>query len=221
MKNIYRHEMHLWNNSYKNHLKTAVLAISAGIIIGYCLLAANSDKVLKFWNSHSELIISKLQKKDFSVLGLFWNNLVASALAILSGRTPFLRLPFFVALFNGAIMGGAIVFATHVFGLSPLQDLVTTLPHGIFEMPAILFTTCLGLYYYSASHEKRISKRRRRESLSSPSKNFLESYSQDSAFNNAGEQVALSFIRIALPLLLIAAFIESTISLRKFNILGL
>lgn len=82
---------------------------------------------------------------NFSAPALFLNNLQACALAMGYGFIPFLYLPAVSLGINAMMFGG---FASYYVQLSlPLWYYgAGTLPHGVFELPALFMAMAGGLY---------------------------------------------------------------------------
>ena len=78
---------------------------------------------------------------SISVPALLWNNLRAMVLSVLYGFIPFIYLP---ALSLG-------LFAAYFLnnGISMLAYLGGILPHGIFELPALVISLACGIYLCS------------------------------------------------------------------------
>lgn len=78
------------------------------------------------------------------VAALFFNNLRAVALGVLYGLIPFLFLPALPLGINAMVIG---LFASYYVqnGMSLLTFLAGVLPHGIFELPALVLGIALGL----------------------------------------------------------------------------
>ncbi len=81
---------------------------------------------------------------NLSALGLLGNNWRAMLLAVLYGFVPFLFLPAFTLGVNGFLIGlmGAWYLAS---GLPLALFLALLLPHGIFEIPALLLSSACGV----------------------------------------------------------------------------
>ena len=80
-----------------------------------------------------------------SVFALLMNNWRAMLVSAAYGVVPFLFLPIFSLLMNGALLGLlAAVFASG--GNSIAAYLAGILPHGIFEIPALIFSIACGVY---------------------------------------------------------------------------
>ncbi|MFR6395338.1 MAG: stage II sporulation protein M [Oscillospiraceae bacterium] len=70
------------------------------------------------------------------------------ALSLVYGLIPFLRLPALTLGTNGAILG---LFAGYYMrqNISLLKYLLGILPHGIFELTALILSAAMGLYLCS------------------------------------------------------------------------
>jgi stage II sporulation protein M len=114
---------------------------------------------------------------------IFFNNLKASAFAIIFGIILGI-LPLLTVVVNGYLVGFVSREVVSVEGISAMWRLV---PHGIFELPAIIFSIGLGLKIgMSIFSKKRAIKY-----------NFKESIR--------------FFVFVVFPLLLIAAIIEGVL----------
>lgn len=84
----------------------------------------------------------------FSALAIFLHNLQAMGWAVLYGLVPVLHLPALLLGVNSVLLGA---MAAHYVnsGLSLLLYLAGLLPHGIFEIPAIVLSLACGLYLCS------------------------------------------------------------------------
>jgi stage II sporulation protein M len=75
-------------------------------------------------------------------VAIFFNNSLKTLIVILLG--PLLGLaPVLFLVVNGAILGAVMPVAAESRGLWP--SLMTILPHGVLELPAILLGTSIGL----------------------------------------------------------------------------
>lgn len=110
-----------------------------------------------FFMKHTDMMTQLLQEfqetlKDIAPDGtisaplLFLNNLKACLIAMATGLIPFLFLPVLVLGVNAAVMG-AVASMYRMAGMSVASMyLFGILPHGIFELPAILLSISMGLY---------------------------------------------------------------------------
>ena len=120
------------------------------------------------------------------VAAIFLNNSLKTLLAILLG--PLLGLaPLIFLIVNGAILGAVIPVAVESRGL--WISIMTIVPHGIFELPAIFLGTSVGLKL-GLHPFRRLAGRADRTLLS-----------------ELGHGLRL-FFSVILPLLLVAAAIE-------------
>ena len=81
----------------------------------------------------------------FSALGIFGNNIRAFVVTACYGFIPFVFLPVVSLALNGAILGLFAAFYVNN-GQSLLVYLAGILPHGIFELPAMVLAMSCGLY---------------------------------------------------------------------------
>ncbi|MBQ4538184.1 MAG: stage II sporulation protein M, partial [Oscillospiraceae bacterium] len=88
-------------------------------------------------------IIDEAGKMD--AIKLFFGNFYAAMAAVSYGMIPFLFLPALSLLTNAAVIGviTAIFKAKEIGGV--IDTLVGILPHGIFEIPALLLCVAFGL----------------------------------------------------------------------------
>ena len=147
------------------------LLITAAAFLVICLLAFG---VGLFFKSLSDTIISYFQEMiqleglidedgGIDLLALFGNNVRASAVSILYGFIPFLYLTALALGTNALILG---VFAAYYVnnGVSLLVYLAGILPHGIFELTALMlafaggFLLCRQITQYVRSNTKGMMK---------------------------------------------------------------
>jgi stage II sporulation protein M len=163
----------------KIYILISVLVFSLFSIIGF---------VFPFFEEQIFKIISELKLlfeglNLWETIGLiFFNNARASLIAILAG-VFFGVVPLIIALTNGYLVGFISRIVSNEFSIFELWRL---LPHGIFELPAVLISVGLGL---------KIGI----EILTKPTKeNFIENLNK----------ALKTFVLIIIPLLIIAAIIE-------------
>jgi len=146
----------------------------------------------------------------FGLIGLiFLNNLQVSALLIISGFTIF--LPFVIVFFNGVVIGLVDYIVKRIltlFGvIDPLFTLKGLIVHGIPEMIAIFFAAVIGVYLgvkfwiFMISAIKYVFNN-----------DFVEFRRKRRYFKTAFMKSLPLFIRIIIPLLLVAAFLEVLIT---------
>lgn len=149
--------------------------------VGYELLAAFREKVSGLEN---ESVLS-------TFLFIVWNNLKATFFTLIFGI--FVVVPIGILVFNGVLVG---VFLKQAEALAaiPLSSLLFALvPHGILEIPAIIFSvilgTLFGLKLYGGKHVASELSR----------KEFVR-------------DVLIVYTTVIIPMIFVAALIESTVS---------
>lgn len=125
-----------------------------------------------------------------SAVALFSNNVSACFMTVLYGLVPFLTLPAFSLGLNAMLLG--VVAAYYVSeGQSLVLYLAGILPHGIFELPALVLSIACGLLLCSRNSRRLKAK-------------------QDTQTTSGGlSQVAQVFLLLILPLLALAALAEA------------
>jgi stage II sporulation protein M len=136
-------------------------------------------------------------ENNFKVfIKLFWNNLIFSLGATILGFVPFLFLPV-IGIVNLSVYIGLAISLNELFiKQNQLKFLTFLSPHGVFEIPAIIYATAIGVYLSIQISRKVIPWTNR----NSP------------PFPSLCKQAGRSFILIVVPLLLIAAFVEAFIT---------
>jgi stage II sporulation protein M len=222
IKRLYREEGAAWRKHYKRYFKVAARALGVGFVVGfvYFMLSPGQEKKALEFVIRSFKDIRLEGSPLVLALTLFYHNSRASAIAIAAGGVPFLFLPILDPLLNGGVLG-LLVSVTKHQGLDvPRLVLTKILPHGVFELTAVLYTTSLGLYLSAGVGKKAAAewrkKRGQRQGQPPPAPdltNFLETYPEREAeYESLARNVVRSFVLVVLPLLLIAAFIEGFIT---------
>lgn len=120
-----------------------VLAFAAGLIF-----PAVPAQVLTLFSQQMADAGVVSESGSISVPVLLWNNLRAMVLSVLYGFIPFIYLPALSLGVNALLLG---LFAAYFLnnGISILAYLVGILPHGIFELPALVISLACGIYLCS------------------------------------------------------------------------
>ena len=89
------------------------------------------------------------EQGNISMGMLLGNNLQATFTAVMLGIVPFVFLPVFSLALNAVVVGAAVTLSG-ISGLTVWQMVILgLLPHGIFEIPAIMLGVSMGLYLCS------------------------------------------------------------------------
>ena len=167
----------------------------SGIVLGFVLVLVFPsvlEKLLDFLSStFEEEIASLLSHNNLKTTALIFLNNIKSSLVLSIGGLVFGFLTLFGLFFNGLILGiigGALVLSGEVVLL-----FLTLTPHGVFEIPAVLFAASWGLRFgLEWMLDKHKGKRK--------------------AVFKANLKGFVSFLPVLILLLVIAAFIEVYIS---------
>jgi stage II sporulation protein M len=223
IRRLYQAEREAWRKHYRRYFKYAARALGLGFVIGfvYFLLQPGQEKKALDFVVRSFKDIRLGGAPLILALTLFYHNVRASAIAVVAGWVPFLFLPILDPLLNGGVIGLLVSVSKHQGLDVPRLILTKILPHGVFELTAVLYATSLGLYLSETTGKKALAawrerrRRRRGEPLQVPTvENFLENYPESSAARDESpaQNVLRSFVLVVLPLLLVAALVEGFIT---------
>lgn len=191
----------------KRNIKIAVLIFVLSIVSGY-IINPNNELIVSSFAKLNELANDIINNKSvlYSISTIFLNNLKVALFMILLG-TIFGVYPIIMLSFNGIFIG--IFIKMFVENGQPVTLLfLGLLPHGLFELAAIILAAAYGMKLGFAVFRTLI--------------NFIkgiEIIDYKIKFSNMIKQTMISLIGISI-ILLIAAIIESTLSLfliKNFN----
>jgi len=136
---------------FREGLSRTALWCAAGMIaaavLGYSAAKIWPDAAWKMMEAFAEQIEEAGvvdETGQMSVFGLLTNNWRAMLLSALYGLVPFIYLPMVSLLSNGALIGVmAGVYQSN--GISVLTLLAGLVPHGIFEIPALVLSIACGV----------------------------------------------------------------------------
>jgi len=160
-----REERAVWSSHYKRYFKIAARVLGLGFVAGFAffLLWPEQEKRAFAYLLRSLGDIPLGAPPLVLALTLFYHNARASLLAVAAGGLPFLCLPILDPFVNGAALGLLASISKHQGLDVPLLFLKSVVPHGLFELPAVLYATSAGLYLsVSLGKEVRAAARRRR-----------------------------------------------------------
>jgi len=231
LRGLYRDEWFQWKASYRAHFKAAARALGLGFVLGFA--------VFLIWPAQEKKALLLLLKalKDIPLgapplvlaLSIFYHNAWASFLAVAAGIIPFLCLPILDPFVNGAALGLLASVSKHQGFNVPLLFLKSVVPHGLFELPAVLYAASVGIHL-SVTLGKvlraKLRKRRADGSAGAPPRTDSGTPSGVELTRGPAEagpgdipsvadelvSVARSFVLVVLPLLFVAAFIEAFIT---------
>lgn len=160
-------------------LGICILAFAAGFVIP-------KDSAVQL----TEFARQYLTKVQFSFTGIFFNNLTAALIIYLGAFL--LCLPSLLSISINFMLLGATL---RLFGpeKGPVYFAVSLLPHGIFEIPAIILSLVLSIHTVELFTRKYLM-------------------SEDITLSSELRQTAMLFIKVVIPLLLIAALVETNLT---------
>ncbi|MGG1662187.1 stage II sporulation protein M [Brevibacillus sp. NRS-1366] len=143
MKNQLRR---LWEDNRRFFLAACLLFVGGGLI-GYFQAPVVESMVSNLMEQLRE-IAERIKENGGGVLATFWtilSNNVLSSLMMMALGLFFAFFPIIGMLANGLLLG-FVIFKYSTVGISPwLIFSAGILPHGIFELPAVLFAAGIGI----------------------------------------------------------------------------
>jgi stage II sporulation protein M len=171
---------------YVKEIRNYIYFVSFIFILGIALGFALSGKLIFLDEILKSILLKTANLSGIQlILYIFTNNLNVAFSSLVFGVLLGI-IPIFYALSNGVILG--YVFSK-LYNISGISEFWRILPHGIFELPAIIISLAIGLkfgfFIFSPSPKKEFFER------------FFEAFRV--------------FIFIVVPLLVIAAIIEGSL----------
>ena len=174
-----------------------LICLLSGIVFGIKNQEIANSILGSFVNSKSDLIADD---GSISAIGLIKNNFVACIISVITGSFPFMFFPIFSLLMNGILVGVTLGFVKAVAGKSIIKSfLCGILPHGIFEIPALIISMAMGIYLCLFISSKIIGKNKYK--FSELLKNYI-----------------IILCIVIFPLVVIAGFVEAYITPILINI---
>lgn len=170
------------------YLATSIAVFSAGALLGI-LLTSYAPHLSRYFNENLADFVKlfrALPKLQLAA-AIFLNNAIKALLVVVGGLV-FGLFPVIFLLANGAALG--FVLSVSVKSRGALAALLAILPHGIFELPAIFLATSMGLLLGSRAIRKLFG-------------------SGETTIRDELTAALRFFMRIVVPLLVIAALVES------------
>ena len=180
-----------WRNGYGEEARRAAIVAPLLTLVGFAaawFFPQLTDHVMD-----SAGLSSVTETRDMAA-AIFANNLTAAFSAILWGLVPFAYLAAFPLGFNFFLVGALGAYYVRS-GSSLGVYLVGILPHGIFELPALVLFCAAGLYLCS-----RVTARVRGD--------------KEVRILRTLSEVSTLFLYVILPLLAAAALMETYVTPR-------
>ncbi|MBU3925092.1 stage II sporulation protein M [Patescibacteria group bacterium] len=178
--------------NYLDKIKNINIALSVlffiSIIAGYILAENNPEKIEKiFIENLKDMLEPALKLPSLKLFEfIFLKNLATAIIAVLSGII-FGIIPILIIFINGLILGIVSFIFLREFGAIALLSGLA--PHGIFEIPALIFSAASGVWLWRSIYRRIIYEEK---TLASEFKLIIK-----------------FFIFAIIPLLFFAALIES------------
>ena len=121
-----------------------------GVISGILIRVITPNFLDTFRDIVKDIVGDTLTFDASLMIRIFVNNITAAFVMMFGGIVLGL-IPFFAILFNGFVIGYVVTASLLTASMGTLESVYLTfstiIPHGIFEIPAILFSAALGLRF--------------------------------------------------------------------------
>ena len=197
MKKLYQHEWQLFKDSYwKPFVAFFILFVASGVL-GYFAFLGKENELNVLMEQIMNMFADKgLFEPDITnfklALLLLKNNATASFVIYATGLLPIFLPAIMIIFANGALIG--IVFSMmKTMGQGIFLPFMTAIvPHGIFEIPAVILSASLSFYVSVGMIKKLVHS--------------------DFSLRTCLVNSLKTFVLVVLPLLVIAAFVEAFIT---------
>jgi stage II sporulation protein M len=148
LRELYRDERVMWKAHYQRYFKIAARVLALGFVLGfvYFMLRPTQEKRALAFVMKSLKDIPLGAPPLVLALTLFYHNARASIIAAAAGVVPLACLPILDPFANGATLGLLASVSKHQGLNVPLLFIKSVAPHGIFELPAVLYAASVGIY---------------------------------------------------------------------------
>lgn len=142
----------MWKNIWitltdnKKYIVNSTVIFTISIIIGYIFINKDNPFIMSSLETFIKMA-EEIKANDstlFSIVTIFKNNLLVAIFMIFLGIF-FGILPIMLLVFNGLLIGFLIKIIIVDSGQTIGYILVGIIPHGIFELPAIIISAAFGI----------------------------------------------------------------------------
>lgn len=137
----------LWKDGLQEEFFRAAIAFLILVLLAFLACTISPDLRNTIVSQIMQLFSMKELMTDtgrISFLALFANNLQACIFTMLYGLLPYIKLPALALGMNAGILG--VLLSLSLAEGNVLLFFVGILPHGVFELPALILAFSMGLY---------------------------------------------------------------------------
>jgi stage II sporulation protein M len=184
-------ERRAYFNRLKPYLTTSLVLFGTGVVIGLMIMQSHPTLADYFEDTLANFVkkFASMPRSQLAI-AIFLNNTLKTLFSILLGAL-FGVVPAIFLLANGIALGVAWSLSSEARG--PWLSLLSLLPHGVLELPAVFLGTSIGLMIGITSL-KRLTGR------------------GDATIADEVAQALQYFCTVIVPLLFVAALVEAFIT---------
>jgi len=198
MIELYKEQWNVLRNEIGKYVLWLSVGFLASIVVTYIVMLFNEDLLFSLMRQVTHMFnnsdLLDLNSEGFAMAwGLFLNNTRACLTIFALGFIPIFILPVGALVMNGGVIGVLLAFL-QLSDESVWEAIFKgLLPHGVFEIPAIIISTALSLYISVAIFKKLDG-----------GKNY--------SFKVPLMRSLRTLLYVCVPLLVVAAFIEAFVT---------
>lgn len=135
-----------FRTDFRRTILGCTLGLAAAVVLGAVIALAAPETVTEMLSAFQSMVEEAGvidEAGRLSVFGVLMNNWRAMLVSAAYGFIPFLFLPVLSLLVNGVILG--MLGAVYASGGALLMYAAGILPHGIFELPALILSIACGV----------------------------------------------------------------------------
>jgi stage II sporulation protein M len=218
LKRLYREEWTWFRTRYLKIFLVLFLLFTLAAVVSHLYLMNHPELAEEKLMDLAQRLLEKIpldKGKLVLYAAITLNNLVAAGLALTTGFIPFLFIPAFAVLLNGAAMGVLSSVLTHKGANLGSVLLFGLAPHGVFEIPAFLYACSLGMglmLWLSRFIARELTSASRDSENSMPAAAGSRPETGELSFPALLRSTLRTFLLVIIPLLILAALIESLIT---------
>jgi len=186
-----KEERRVYFQRLRPYLTASLILFGAGFVIGLMVVDHFPQMADTFEESLGGFVkVFRGLPKGRLAAAIFLNNTIKTLLAILLG-TLFGLLPAFFLVVNGAALGAVLSMSTRSRGL--WVSLLSVVPHGVIELPAVFLGTAIGIMMGMMIMRKLTAK-------------------SDAKIGGELGHAMKFFVTLIVPLLFVAALVEAFVT---------
>lgn len=147
------------------------------------------------------VVETETDEEEMNIAELILDNVTVNLMYMLTGILPFCFIPVLMLVVNSMPLGASLGYVSYSQGVPIIEVLfLRVLPHGIFEIPALILSITLGFYICKVLTLKIVKKDKRV---------YID---EQRTITDEFKDVIKVFVMVVIPLIIIGAVIETYVT---------